>query len=385
MITKGRVKIVYWRYFDFDGGKKFIGGIETYIHLLAECCHEIGFEAILYQCASKSFVQHDGNLKVIGVPVADLFYCKKTKNTLLQAVCSNLSGDDILIFGSDIWSKRIEHKKTILIQHGIGFDRPIKFLSVNSLVNKSIFFEKLKRFIERKKCLDVFENTEYKVCVDYNFPNWYRTYRTVNEDSNLRVIINPTPFVDEDKIKDKLSTDRRKFKILFARRFEPFRGSRFMIQLASKILEERTDVVFTFAGDGLDDKLIKETFGGNENVQVVKIPFEGRMNHYYDHDISIIPSFGSEGTSLTVAESMASGCVVITSGAGGITNMVFDGYNGYLAWPNVETYTRLIHSLLEDHSLRAEVALKGYEVAKSCFSIEKWNSAWKDLLDEVVR
>jgi glycosyltransferase involved in cell wall biosynthesis len=104
-----------------------------------------------------------------------------------------------------------------------------------------------------------------------------------------------------------------------------------------------------------------------------------------DHDIAIIPSLASEGTSLAVAEAMGSGCVVVATGVGGITNMVIDGYNGLLITPNVDSIVSAVETIINNPDSSIEVAINGYNTAKNAFCLQRWQQQWLSVIEKISK
>jgi len=96
-----------------------------------------------------------------------------------------------------------------------------------------------------------------------------------------------------------------------------------------------------------------------------------------------VPSLASEGTSLSVAEAMATGCPVVATAVGGITNMIINGYNGILTMPNSSSIQDGIESLIQNSETRQSIGIRAYETAKAAFSIEQWKKSWKEVLLQV--
>ena len=103
------------------------------------------------------------------------------------------------------------------------------------------------------------------------------------------------------------------------------------------------------------------------------------------HHIAVVPSLASEGTSLSLAEGMGTGCAVIATGVGGMTNMVIDGYNGRLVEPQAEALAVVLRELIIDRPLRQCLAARGAETAREAFSLERWRARWSRVLDEIER
>ncbi|MGR4357642.1 glycosyltransferase [Escherichia coli] len=55
---------------------------------------------------------------------------------------------------------------------------------------------------------------------------------------------------------------------------------------------------------------------------------EDSIHFHQQYDIAIVPSIGSEGTSLSLLEAMSAKCLVIATDIGGMTNIILDGFNG---------------------------------------------------------
>ena len=108
------------------------------------------------------------------------------------------------------------------------------------------------------------------------------------------------------------------------------------------------------------------------------------MHVHLAHDIVVVPSLGSEGTSLSVAEGMGAGCAVVATNVGGITNMIIDGYNGLLVMPTAAALTTALERVIADPELRQALGSKAYETAVRSFSLEVWEAKWRQVLEEVA-
>lgn len=381
---KPKFQIIYWRFYTFDGSKRYIGGIETYLQNLAKVTTQKGFETTIFQCASKEFKLDTEYYKVIGVKTPNVEIGNAKNLTFIyDKVITNLNNKtDIILFGTDEWSLKNLRCRNIAIQHGISWDRPIELLTHKKILLSGLG-EQLKRFVLRYNALKSFRKAEYKVCVDYNYLNWYRTY--YNSNDKIRVILNCSNHISLSDFKFKIENPKNEIKthVLFARRFEIFRGTRLMLGAIEKVNKLNKNIYFTLAGNGSDSVFIKEKLQNNPNVKFCEYNSEEALSINCKHDISIIPSFGSEGTSFSVAEALGAGSAVIATDTGGITNMILNNYNGILIRPSVEELVNAIIYLTENTEKRRQLAIRGYETAVSVFSKEIWEKAWVDLLEEV--
>jgi len=377
-----KVGILYHRFLDDEGDERLIGGIQTYILNLANLCKEKQWEPIIFQCSNKEFEKVVEGIKVIGVK-------RKGKNVssnislLYQKACVVMDKfKDIIVFGADHCSIKTGNKRCISIQHGISWDMPTKALRPNAMLVDTFiggWFWKLKVI---RDAIIAFENCSNSVCVDYNFLNWYKAVISGDISGNTWVIPNFSVISPSMLINKKINQNE-KIRILFARRFTEYRGSRIMAVAAKKILQEYENIEFTFAGEGPDEAWLKKLLGHSDRVKFIKYLPHETQKILAEHHISIVPSLSSEGTSLSVVEAMSVGGVVIASSVGGITNMIIDGYNGIMIPPSTDEIHMAIKFLLEEPSKRLELAKRGYESAREGFGINEWKNRWVEVIEDV--
>jgi glycosyltransferase involved in cell wall biosynthesis len=120
-------------------------------------------------------------------------------------------------------------------------------------------------------------------------------------------------------------------------------------------------------------------------VAFTKYRADEALHIHLDHDVAVVPSVASEGTSLSVGEAMAAGCAVVATAVGGVTNMIIHGYNGLLVLPNAGSLYEGITSILTSPDLRRQLGARAYETAAAAFSLERWKQRWKEVLEETAR
>jgi glycosyltransferase involved in cell wall biosynthesis len=271
----------------------------------------------------------------------------------------------------------------VLINHGIAFDLPIEYLTRKSIL-KHRRLEIIKRISHFKHALERFERCRNRVCVDYNQLNWYRTWRSVDETSRIWVIPNSAPRLTELELKSRHRGQGQAIRILFARRFEPFRGTRLMASIVATLLLRFPEVQFTFAGDGSDAEWLHSRFKNNPRVTIKKVPYSERIALHLEHDIAVVPSFGSEGTSLSVVEAMASGCAVVATNVGGVPNIVIDGYNGLLVDTRESDVEAALIRLITNETYRNAIRERAGEMANDAFSLDIWKQRWVGVLNTLA-
>ncbi|MEB2309924.1 MAG: glycosyltransferase family 4 protein [Candidatus Brocadiaceae bacterium] len=387
-----KVAFIYPRLFDHDGEEQLIGGIETYLLHLAALCLKMGWDPVLFQFANKPFKRTINALEVIGVPVAGFnkshifapFTFKYKKVELFTAAKKKLDGKkDIFVFGADWFSIKTKNPRCISIQHGISWDLPTRYITKRELF-ESGWGARLGKWFFIHSAIKDFENCPNRVCVDYNFLNWYRTTLGVETKGKIWVIPN---FASSTASLEQITAKRRttdNVRILFARRFTPYRGIRIMTESAKEILQRYDEVCFTFAGEGPEEAWLKAQFVGEKRVVFTKYLPHEVLDVHLVHDIAAVPSIASEGTSLSVAEAMGAGCAVVATAVGGITNMIINGYNGILVMPDVVSLTDGLELLIKNVELRMQIMKRAYETAKEAFGLGIWEERWQKVLLEVA-
>lgn len=365
MITKDNVVILAAEYLKQDKTIS-IGGIQTYITKLIELLSD-NFNIYVIQEADSEF-----EVKIIGAKVIGI---KKGDNKARYAEEKILKGDDLLIFSTENILDVTKWKKNVVIQHGIYWDVTpssvansfiaLRFPEIYQVLNLIRVFKKLKRFNKI-------------VAVDYNFYNFYKVFFP-NRAKNVNVIPN---FSDRhfyaEKVEDKVKEE--KIRILFARRFITIRGVDLLINSIEKLNTTgyKEKIEFIITGDGRGESELREIEKKYDNVSVLKTSYLEMPGLIKSCDISLVPSIGSEGTSLSLLESLAAGNVVLCTPCGGMSNIVIDGFNGFYCQPEKEDFFIKLKNIIDNFEHMYDVRKQGVETVKKGFSEQLWASRWMD-------
>ncbi len=370
------VHIICGKYYDLEKKEHTVGGIQTYISSLRPIIKELGMQCRIYQKGQTAVTEELGDATLLAVPVKngikDLKYVKKAVDTVMQNFDDSR---DILLFSTDTRIVPNKATRSIAIQHGIFWDMPVH-------ENFSPFWNEIYIFSKARLARRIISNlrkVKQVVCVDHNFPNWLRA-TCAYQGTPLHVIPNFTAIAEENqKPQDKIN-------IIFARRFEKYRGTRVFADAVSKILEEHENVYVTLAGTGPDKKYMEDKLNKfNERVEFTTYKIGESLAVHADKHIAIVPTVGSEGTSLSLLEAMSAQCAVICTDVGGMSNIILDGYNGLFSDRNAEDLYRCMKELVTDAEKREKIAQKGYETVKEAFSKEVWSAKWKRILTDLSK
>lgn len=368
------IHIIYQNYLTRDGKSLSIGGIQTYITNLSQLFINRGYKVYIYQQANFNFEKEYGGATVIGCRC----FGKNTKlcKCLYSCAKERIKFDDLLIFGDDCFIVNNKCCKSISLQHGIFWDKP------QHIDCSKTFF--LMEFVLKSyrawKLINRVKKVDQLICVDYNFVNWYRAL-VAYPQIKLKVIPNfsQIPITASDK------NESKEVRIIFARRFFDYRGTRVFASAISKILEEYENVNVTVAGEGPDENYLRNELNKfDKKVEFIKYKSSESLCVHENKHIALVPTLGSEGTSLSLLEAMASKCAVVCTDVGGMTNIVLNDYNGKMVSAgDVNSLYSAIKYLIENPSERKEIALAGYETVKRAFSYEHWAEQWMEVIGDI--
>ena len=368
-----KVLILYNNFYDMKKKHISVGGIQTYLRNLCNILFENGVESYVFQFASENFEIQVDNINIIGVDVGEKNTYKKKKRILLKKAMEMINAsEDVLLFASESVLLPTKGVKTICIQHGVEWDKPTKRKWGITSCSRS-----LVKHIGQYKRLFLMSKVDWLICVDYNFINWSRA-AFPDLKTNYRVILNFSKIPTLKKVKNTET-----LSIIFARRFFEYRGTRIFASAIQQVLKKYSDISVTIAGEGPDEEFLKLKLGGDERINFIKYSADESLDIHSKHDIAVVPTMGSEGSSLSLIEAMASGCATICTDVGGMTNIVLDGINGLMIRPNEFDLFNALTRLIEDYNLRATIAENGIMTVEKALSFERWKKEWTMVFCEV--
>ncbi len=370
---KPRAMIIYQRYYDFDTNRVVSGGVQTYISNLALILDETGYECKVFQFgetnqANEIRLEYCTVKCVPSTKVSGIYDTKKIIDYVnVDFDCNK----DLLIFADHILVQKNNAKYSLSIQHGIHWDicKEQSRKDYRMFLSKAFF-----AYCEHKRMKYI----KQVVCVDYNFLNWYRAQVDV-PNGKCTVIPNYT------KIAKLNIKPNDKVKVIFARRFVKHRGTRIFVEAIERILSEYEDVEVTVAGRGPDEEFLHNRLDKWLNrVVITQYAAEQSLDIHADKHIAVVPTVGSEGTSLSLLEAMSSQCAVICTDVGGMTNIILNNYNGkMIPAGSVNQLYLAIKELIDDPEKRKRMAMTGYESVKYAFSYERWANQWREIIKHI--
>lgn len=378
--------VILARIYDFEKKCFTLGGIQTYVKDLLMLLKQHNIQTtvvqILESYKNKDEIEIDSTV-IIKLP-AKRYLLKSPKQNAFDSVYKKYNdGKTIFIIGTDQMDIKSKALNVVTIQHGIAFDVPGGMLEKPWRINR--FFQRFCKLLKCIKNVNRFYNTPNVVCVDYNYYNWFRTLGTIYKNNNCKVILNhATNYIERELLRNKISKRNDRIKILFARRFEEHRGALLFSNVVDKLVTSNYDIEVTFAGTGSLFEILKNKFSHNEKVKFSKYSSEESVKFHYDYDIAVIPTIFSEGSSLSLCEAMAAGCITVSTHVGGMTNIVINEYNGFLCRPTEkDIFESIIKVINLTNKEREFIINNAYETAVTSLSMKRWSKEWLSFLDEI--
>ena len=373
-----KVHIFYYGFVSDDGTKVTLGGVQTLLINLTKVLNELGYEVHYYKPSSMDFESEHYNIKMHGHKshINPRKTTRRIKETFEHFKNRINPEEDIVLFADDLITCKTKGYKTISLQHGIFWDIPSQIAMSNKLRYCYEWYKKITGSIRR---IIHSRYVDQMVCVDYNYVNWYRATVPFPK-TKMAVIPNFATLFPMCKKPEGV------VNIMFARRFEPYRGTRVFCDAVSRILNEYANVHVTLAGWGSDEEWLRLRLNKyKDRVEFTSYKSENTFDLHANKHIAVVPTIGSEGTSLSLLEAMSSHCAVIGSDVGGITNILLDGYNGIITPSgNSDRLYEAMKYLIDNPDERDRMAQIGYDTINKSFSFETWKSKWARLIADFV-
>ncbi len=355
---KRRAAILTNMLLDWNDGHPRFGGGERYALEIACLLQELGIDVTFFQPSYRGF----GEGEYFGFPVRT-FPPSDSYGEFHYSACTYFTnqtmGYDHVYYHLPEYASGVFREDGLLTCHGIWFDHNNY---PGSFFRTSEWFRHLFR---------AFANPNGIVSVDTHSISFIRDIWPELSD-HITYLPN---FFDKNKYKPDNSKRRpEKLTVLFPRRAQINRGSRIFPQIVANIPYE-LNIEWIGEGDDVDMAIIKEVCAKDKRVKFGSANFDEMPARYQHADIVVIPSIASEGTSLSCIEALASGCAVIATNVGGLSDLIHDGVNGLLVDPNYQSISNAINYLVENNLERQRLQNAAPE-SIAFLELTHWRSKW---------
>jgi len=228
------------------------------------------------------------------------------------------------------------------------------------------------------------------VCVDTAYISAYRQYCATrrrpleSENEKLRFIPNFGDPAPPERIHSKIGQMvAGRSRILFARRFESYRGVELQIAAARSLAAEFPACEWIFAGSGPLLAQVEDACRTIPNARLLRADPKAMLRLHDEADIAVIPSVYSEGTSFSCIEAMCAGCVPVVTDVGGLANLVLPDFNGCIVRPTEADLSGALRALIKNAEFRRRAAANAYAIASGAFSRDAWSRRWQEVIREM--
>lgn len=349
--------------------KPIRGGAEVYLDELNVIFKKAGHSVHVYQPNTGI-----NSLEIIPVKMRFMKLPNMLRyNLSLIPYFKKIKQDDILIihYPEHFWPF-IWHPKTIVLTHGVNWEFNSKLRQLSRFLMAKLAYRFAWRFVAndtnflREMGVDISPKEKMFERVgpsQYFIPNCI----DINE-------FRPAPIPDDLK--------GEKF-IIVPRNFTYPRGVDMAIMAMRQISLFDKEAKLLLVGDALptDDsqkfkkRLIQlvDDLGLNEKVRFYgNHPHDKMPGIYSAGQITLIPTRGSEGTSLSALESMSVGTPVITTFVAGLKDLP-----SFQCDPNPDSIARAVIEVLKN---RAKFSQSQSDQVKKIYNLDNWSKAWLEVI-----
>lgn len=351
-----------------------MGGAERYQVELCRLLRKLGHEVHVWQIGGAWTREFDG-VPIHGIPTRqrEMYAFFPELNSLFFEAAM---GFDYTIYFVMSLAYPVTKEKSIGVSHGVFWDWPgCEPFTTGDPAQR-------QEWVYRQHV--ALRNLQRIVSVDTNTINFFQTifpgcgwkFRYIPNFVDTGTYCPPSEPLDDGVV-----------RVLYPRRLAPVRGLNEAVKVAEHLTARYPQVEFHFCGRGHTDsheQTMVQWAGQHERCYYYWRPMHLMPQVYQMADIVLIPSRSTEGTSLAALEAMACGKPVIAGLAGGLTDLVIHGYNGYLVQVDVPNLEAAVEELLLDPDKRRKMGQRGREIALT-FRQELWEERWARVIAEVFR
>jgi glycosyltransferase involved in cell wall biosynthesis len=355
-----------------------IGGAEVNLYRIGQILLDEGHEVTVYQQdTGNPNDEYDGieieYLSTIGSGTAELL----SFNLQWQRT---IPKDEIVYVHSPEYAIPNLRSVDALNQQGITWDAPS---SKNLTIRVKRYF--LGRLLSKKTLVR---------CTDNAFLTYVQSEHPTTRNDVFPVPngVDTTVFSpDVDPVNSPTDSLTEGTVVLFPRTLRLARGGHLIVDALAELRSKGYDVSLWFLGaeNITDASLIRNQIERNNLTEAVEflghVPHEEMPRYYAAADIVSIPTYHSEGTSLSCLEAMACGRPVVVTDVGGLKEIIYqdkvDG--GFKIKPTAEALATAVEKLVEDPALRDRLGENARRRVVDYFTLERWERQMREFFHAV--
>jgi len=243
-----------------------------------------------------------------------------------------------------------------------------------------VFFAKIfKKYRDLKNLNYAYDNSDVLVFLSEKFLEHYKNLQPKRNFKNLRVITNPLNLNSKE-----INFENKQKTILFVGRISEFQKRLSLIVEIWKIIldtKKYNDWTLKIVGDGEDLEITKK-----KAKNLDRIYFEGQQKSesYFEKASIFLMTSAFEGFGMTLVEAQKYACVpVVMDSFLSLSDIIENGKNGFITPDgDINAMAEKIQILMDDESLRKEIALNGLQSVKK-FDVKIIVQKWEKLFNEL--
>ena len=287
-----------------------------------------------------------------------------------------------LIFASDSWSS-IEKGLMILVCKLFG-SKTLIFPRAGNLINKVS-----NSYIRLKLIKLLFGSSDIFLCQGKKWEE-FAVSKLNMDQSRVKILHNWTATETQIRIgKNRdFSAGNTVPKVIFVGWLEEFKGVFELLKACNDLYLDGINFHLTLIGGGNAENSAKEYVTKHKlNDYITFIGWSDSSdlnNHLAESDIFVLPSW-SEGLPNAMIEAMAAGLAVVVTSVGVITDYIQNEKHALIVPPkNIELLKESLKRLITNNDLRASIALEGYSIAVTSFSVEANITILGDIIEDLI-
>lgn len=362
-----------------SSGEYFSGGAEIHLRNIAAALSSNKKIMVLCKGDEDQIIKRDG-ITIVTLKASNrtryLFRLRKISSSLKTARV-HFNYLDLQIFNTK--KKGVVYSATF---HGVGWDFPIKskfpdFVADDMLHKAGSLYIKAKAIYKQVSAVSRLDKV---LSVDTSLVRFTQQFQTSSR-TKISTIFN---FVDLDAFRRTVRVKNSKFIILYPRNISYARGAQLLVPIAKILKANKVDFEIQLLGAGIEEiggnkyeKLLHRDIEANDlsgNFKFLGRVAHGDMPQYFtDASIVLIPTYFSEGTSLSCLEAMASGRSVIATNIGGLNDLIINNYNGVLVQPLAEDIAAALLKAYKNPDASEVMAERAYSIVADNYSFVEWS------------
>ncbi len=349
------------------------GGEQQIIYLVEET-RKLGVDAIV-GCKEGSVVENycmSNNLPFISLPFKSAYHLStaiKIKN-----YCNNE--------GIELIQTHTSKSHTIAVIAGlIGLSVPQILTRRVDFPIKNNWFSRFKyNYHKIKRIICISETIHQMTAVDIQEKSKLVTIHSGVDMNKFK------SFFGSDWLRNKYQIDKETVVIGNTSAISEQKDYFTFVRVAKRLLRKQRNVHFFIVGDGPERSIVEAFVKKNELEK--NITFTGFVNNIDE----VLPSLDiflftskTEGLGTSVLDAMAANVPIVSTAAGGVSEMIEHEKNGFLYQvKDVKGITEGINHLLDDHELAKSLAAAAQKTVKK-FSKEKTAHRTMEVYEEVLK